>query len=140
MSDTNRSHKFLANVRHIWVQYANQPRVVGQQVRSVLGHLIHELMVDEYPKSPTVMHCLTFTRRFRAAFEFKNAKSTAAWSIKVRLVASGNLASRAVRSWEGPCGASSGEPGGEVAFGVPGVGVGALITGVAYVKFIFERV
>jgi hypothetical protein len=44
--------------------------------------------------------------RFRAAFEFRKAKSIAAWSIRARFVASGSLTSKAVKSWEGPWGAS----------------------------------
>ena len=38
----------------------------------------------------------------RAALEFKNAKSMAAWSISARLVASGSLTRSAVNSCEGP--------------------------------------
>ena len=68
----------------------------------------------------------TFINLFLAAFEFRKAKSTAAWSMRVRLVQSGSLTSRAVRSWEGPCGANRGDRGGVTAFGVPGVGVGRL--------------
>lgn len=45
---------------------------------------------------------LTLMSRLRAALEFKNAKSIAAWSINARLVASGNLTSRAVNNCEGP--------------------------------------
>lgn len=45
---------------------------------------------------------LTFTRRFRAAFEFKKANSTAAESISERFVQSGKRASSVVKSCEGP--------------------------------------
>jgi len=38
----------------------------------------------------------TLTNRFLPALEFRKAKSTAAWSINVRFVASGSLVSNAV--------------------------------------------
>lgn len=44
----------------------------------------------------------TFTILFRAALELRNAKSTAAWSIRVRFVASGSRASKFVSNAEGP--------------------------------------
>jgi len=68
----------------------------------------------------------TLMSLFRAAFEFKNAKSMAAWSIRARFVASGKRTSSAVKSWEGPWGASWDDMGGVEALGVPGVGVGNL--------------
>ena len=46
--------------------------------------------------------------------------------MRVRFVASGSFTNNAVRSCEGPWGAKSGDNGGVVALGVPGVGVGAL--------------
>jgi hypothetical protein len=46
--------------------------------------------------------------------------------MRVRFVQSGRRASRAVSSWEGPCGASVGVFGREPSFGVEGVGVTGL--------------
>lgn len=105
-----------------------------QQIRSILRHLRQELhghIVDDVSKKATNRgyECImvsTLTSLFRAAFEFKNANSTATLSSKLRFVQSGNLASNAVRSCEGPCGASVGEPGGDVSLGVPGMGVAVL--------------
>lgn len=73
------------------------------------------------------MYTLTLTNRFRAAFEFKNAKSTAAWSIEDRFVASGRRVNRVVNICEGPCGASVGVPGGVGVLGGEGTGVGTLL-------------
>lgn len=48
----------------------------------------------------------TLTSRFRAALEFRNAKSMAHWSIRARLVASGRRSKSAVSIWEGAWGSS----------------------------------
>lgn len=104
-----------------------------QQIRPILRHLRQKLrghIVDDVSEKTTVqgegIAIRTLTSLFRAAFEFKNANSTATLSSKLRFVQSGNLASNAVRSCEGPCGASVGEPGGDVSLGVPGIGVAVL--------------
>jgi hypothetical protein len=69
------------------------------------------------------------TTRLLAAFEFKKAKSTAAWSMSARFVQSGKRASRPVRSWPGPAAWGNSEVAagavGVEGRGVPGVGVGA---------------
>ena len=75
---------------------------------------------------------LTLVNRLRAALELRKAKSTAAWSMRVRFVQSGRRATRAVSNWEGPCGASVGVFGREPSFGVDGVGVTALPQGVGW--------
>jgi hypothetical protein len=65
---------------------------------------------------------LTRTRRLRAAFEFKNANSTAAWSIMERFVQSERRARRVVSRAEGP-GATVAAVG-EGLLGGDGIGVG----------------
>ena len=74
-----------------------------QKVCSIFRYLGHEL--DDCVSSRSVeFRALGPTRMslLRAALEFKNAKSMAAWSIRARLVASGNLTRSAVNNCEGP--------------------------------------